>query len=159
MGPGDYFLDIGEGVTRVADLPNPIVEQRTRSYRRRACPQCGRGSCRHSIGHRVLHEVGDIRLDRPRDLVVIYSKHYCAACDIHFNVDTSDLAPPGSHYTTLVISIAVRLVVEDGLPYRISSWHMWRDHRVFIPFATIQDWVENAGKKPVRESKVTTSTG
>jgi hypothetical protein len=39
------------------------------------------------------------------------------------------------------------LVVEDGMPYRPASWHLWRDHRVFVPFATIQNWVEAAGKK------------
>jgi hypothetical protein len=43
--------------------------------------------------------------------------------------------------------LAVRLVVEDGLPYRPASWHLWRDHRVFVPFATIQNWVEAGGKK------------
>jgi hypothetical protein len=41
----------------------------------------------------------------------------------------------------------VRLVVEDGLPYRASSWHLWRDHRVFVPYATIQNWAEAAGEK------------
>jgi hypothetical protein len=41
----------------------------------------------------------------------------------------------------------VRLVVEDGLPYQAASWHLWRDHRVFVPFATIQNWVEAGGKK------------
>jgi hypothetical protein len=24
---------------------------------------------------------------------------------------------------------------------------LWRDHRVFVPWATIQDWVEAAGEK------------
>ena len=62
-------------------------------------------------------------------------------------VHPDDLAPPGSHYTHRVISLAVRLVVEDGLPYRLASWHLWRDHRVFVPFATIQNWIEAAGKK------------
>lgn len=32
------------------------------------------------------------------------------------------------------IELAVRIVVEDGLPYRPTSWHRWRDHRVFVPF-------------------------
>jgi len=64
-----------------------------------------------------------------------------------FSADLTDLAPPGSHYTQRVITLAVRLVVEDGLPYRTASWHLWRDHRVFVPFATIQNWVEAAGKK------------
>jgi hypothetical protein len=45
------------------------------------------------------------------------------------------------------MDLAVRLVVEDGLPYRPTSWHLWRDHRVCVPFATIQHWVEAGGKK------------
>jgi hypothetical protein len=43
--------------------------------------------------------------------------------------------------------LAVRLVVEDGLPYQAASWHLWRDHRVFVPFATLQNWVEAGGEK------------
>ena len=44
-----------------------------------------------------------------------------------------------------------RLVAEDGLPYRSASWHLWRDHRVFAPYATVQNWVEDAGgKNPLR---------
>ena len=39
------------------------------------------------------------------------------------------------------------VVCEDGLPYRSASWTLWRDHRVFVPFATIQNWVEASGKK------------
>jgi hypothetical protein len=45
------------------------------------------------------------------------------------------------------VSLAVRLVVEDGLPYQAASWHWWRDHRVFVPFATLQNWVEAGGEK------------
>src|SRR6266516_3201985 len=63
------------------------------------------------------------------------------------NLMWADLAPPGGQYTHRVIDLAVRLVVEDGLPYRPASWHLWRDHRVFVPFATIQHWVEAGGKK------------
>jgi hypothetical protein len=68
---------------------------------------------------------------------VTYSSHYCSQCRKHFNIDLSDMAPPGGHYTHRVTQLAVRLVVEDGLPYRPTSWHLWRDHRVFVPFATI----------------------
>ena len=46
-----------------------------------------------------------------------------------------------------VVDLAIRLVAEDNLPYRTASWHLWRDHRVFVPFATIQNWVEAAGEK------------
>ena len=84
---------------------------------------------------------------RPVDLLVSYSSHHCSTCKKYFNIDLSDLAPPGSHYTHRVIDLAVRVVVEDGLPYRPASWHLWRDHRVFVPFATIQNWVEAGGKK------------
>lgn len=147
MPPGDYCPDSTEGITRVQDLPRPLVEQRSRSYRRRPCPRCGRSCYRDSLGHRLLHDLGCLHHDRPCDWHVVYSKHRCDACDIYFNSDFSDLAPPGSHYTQRVISLAVRLVVEDGLPYRPASWHLWRDHRVFVPFATIQNGVEASGKK------------
>src|SRR3954468_14480559 len=40
-----------------------------------------------------------------------------------------------------------RLEGWDGLPYQAASWHLWRDHRVFVPYATIQNWVEAAGGK------------
>ena len=95
---------------------------------------------------RVLHDLGDLKANRPRDLRVSHSQHYCSHCDIYFNADMDDLALPKAHYTHRVVSMAVRLVVEDGLPYRTASWHLWRDHRVFAPFATIQNRVEAGGK-------------
>jgi len=84
---------------------------------------------------------------RPRDLLVTYSQHRCQDCGTYFNADMDDLALPKSHYTHRVVQTAVRLVVEDGLPYRAASWHLWRDRRVFVPFATIQNWVEAGGEK------------
>jgi hypothetical protein len=78
---------------------------------------------------------------------VLYSRHFCSRCRKYFNADMTDLACPGSHYTRRVVDIAVRLVVEDGLPYRAAEWALWRDHRVFVPFATIQNWVEDGGEK------------
>jgi hypothetical protein len=99
------------------------------------------------MGQRTLHDLGDLRTGRPVDLVVTYSSHYCSNCRKYFNVNLSDLAWPNSHYTRRVIELAVRVVVEDGLPYRPASWHLWRDHRVFVPFGTIQNGVEAGGKK------------
>ena len=78
---------------------------------------------------------------------VTYSQHRCPKCNTYFNADMEDLALAKSHYTHRVVALSVRLVVEDGLPYRSASWHLWRDHRVFVPFATIQNWVEAGGKK------------
>jgi len=94
-----------------------------------------------------LHDLGDLQSGRPVDLQVTYSQHRCSNCRIYFNADMTDLALPKVHYTHRVVSMAVRLVVEDGLPYRAACWHLWRDHRVFVPFATIQNWVEAGGKK------------
>src|SRR4051812_9169961 len=150
MGPGDYVSDLTEGITRIDDLPAPLVERRSRNYRRRACPRCGRGCYRDNLGQRVLHDIGSLPRGRPRDIHLVYSQHRCECCRLYFNADMSDLAPVGSRYTHRVISLAVRLVVEDGLPYRAASWHLWRDHRVFVPYATVQNWTEAAGEKSRR---------
>jgi hypothetical protein len=95
----------------------------------------------------LLHDVGDLVHGRPRDIELIYSQHLCTKCRKYFDADTSEYALLKSRYTHRVVSLAVRLVVEDGLPYQAASWHLWRDHRVFVPFATIQNWVEAGGKK------------
>jgi hypothetical protein len=79
--------------------------------------------------------------------VVTSSQHDCTKCRTYCHADLSDLGPPGSQYTHRVMDLAVRLVVEDGVPSRPARWHLWRDHRVFVPFATIQHGVEAGGKK------------
>lgn len=147
LGPGEYVPDATEGISRVEDLPKPRVEQRSRNYKARRCPRCGCRAGRYAVASRTLHDLGDVRAGRPIDLVVTFSGHHCPACDCYFPADTSDLAPPKCHYTRRVQDLAVRLVAEDGLPYQGTSWHLWRDHRVFVPFATIQNWVEAAGGK------------
>lgn len=145
--PGEYVPDSTEGITRVEALPKPLVCKRSRNHSRRPCPRCGRSGYRHGQGHRSPHDLGCPLRDRPRVLHVACSRHFCCRCQCHFSVDLSDRAPPGSHYTRRVISLAVRLVVEDGLPYRSARWHLWRDHRVFVPLATLQNWIEAAGEK------------
>jgi hypothetical protein len=147
FGPGAYRPDPTEGIAVPADLPPPEVVLYSRNDKRHACPRCRHQAYRDKQYQRTLHDLGNLDLWCPRDLVVTYSQHYCTKCQKYFQADLSDLAPPGSQYTHRVIDLAVRLVVEDGLPYRPASWHLWRDHRVFVPFATIQNWVEAGGKK------------
>ena len=147
MAPGRYTPDVTEGITRVEDLPPPRLQYRSRNHRHRRCSWCGEAAYRHDIGCRKLHDLSTLQSGCPLDLFVVYSKHRCPCCDRNFSVALSDLAPPCSHYTNRVIDLAVRLLIEDGLPYRTASWHLWRDHRVFVPYATIQNWVEAAGKK------------
>ena len=149
-GPGEYRPDPTEGTTRIDDLPRTKVACRSRNYRRRPCPRCGHSSYRDRLARRTLHDLGNPLTGRPRDVVLIYSQHYCSRCRKYFNADMTDLADPGSHYTRRVIDAAVRLVIEDGLPYRAASWTLWREHRVFVPYATIQNWVEAGGKKAAR---------
>lgn len=146
-GPGEYVSDGTEGITCVEDLPKPKVSARSRNFSQRPCPKCGHSCYRKRTFERTLHDVGDLVSGRPRNIHLTYSQHYCCKCKSYFNVDVSDLALPKSHYTYRVITLAVRLVVEDGLPYRAASWHLWRDHRVFVPYATIQNWVEAGGEK------------
>jgi transposase len=118
-GPGEYLPDATEGVIRVEDLPKPKVVRRSRDHRKLRCPECGHKAYRNRRQSRTLRDVGDPVSERPRDIMLTVSQHHCTRCDRYFLADTSDIAPPGSRYTCRVIAMAVRLVVEDGLPYRL----------------------------------------
>lgn len=146
-GPGDYRADPTEGIARPEDLPKAKIVKQSRNFKHRPCPRCGKSCYRDTSFTRTLHDVGDLVSGRPRHIELTYSQHYCCKCRTYFNVDVTDLAPPKALYTYRVIALAVRLVVEDSLPYESASWHLWRDHRVFVPFATIQNWVEAGGEK------------
>lgn len=146
-GPGEYLPDSSEGVIRPDDLPVPRIVKRSRSYRKYPCPFCGHKAYCDSRKIRRLHDLGDMTTGRPCEMRLVVSEHHCTRCGRYFYADASDIAPPGAQYTGRVIALAVRLVVEDGLPYRTASWHLWRDHRVFVPFATVQNWVEASGEK------------
>ena len=151
-GPGQYLPDPTQGITRPEDLPQLKVILRSRNYKHYPCPRCDQRCGRNNVITRILHDVGDLVSGRPCDIHLTYSQHYCPKCRKYFTADTSDYPLPKVHYTHRVISLAVRLVVEDGLPYQQASWHLWRDHRVFVPFATIQNWVEGGGKKGSRQN-------
>jgi hypothetical protein len=146
-GTGTVCSGSHRGITRVENRPPPVVTHRSRNYRRRAGPRWGRGCYRDNLGHRVLHDRGIWTRDRPRDRRIVYSRHRCRPGRSSFRADRSDVAPPGCHDTNSVIALAVRLVVEDGLPDRMASWHLGRDYRVFVPLATVQNGAEAAGDR------------
>ena len=150
-GPGDYVPDPTEGISRVEDLPKPRIEHRSRNYQSRRCPRCGHRAGRYATATRTLHDLGDSRAGYPINLVVTFSRHHCPDCDFYFPADLTDLADPKCQYTRRVQKLAVRLVAEDGLPYQAAEWHLWRDHRIFVPWTTIQNWVEAAGEKKNRQ--------
>ncbi len=155
LGPGKYLPDPTEGIARVEGLPKPQLIRIDRNFKQQPCRRCGRPAYRDHVYTRRLHDVGApsagsgqvLDAGRPRELEITYLQHGCTPCHKYFNADTSDLTPPFSHYTHRVISLAVRTVVEDGLPYEPASWRLWRDCRVFLPWATIQNWVEAGWEK------------
>jgi len=136
LGPGAYRPDPTEGMTAIADLPPPEIVPYSRNDKRQPCPRCDHSAYRDKQSQRTLHDLGNLDVWCPRDLVVTYAQHYCTKCRKYFH-----------DYPHRVMDLAVRLVVEDGLPSRPASWHLWRDHRVFVPCATIQHGVEAGGKK------------
>lgn len=147
MPPGEYIPDPTEGIKRIEDLPKPRIQPQSRNFQSRPCPRCGHKAGRYVLDTRTLHDLGDIGTGQPLDLLVTFSRHRCSHCGRCFATPMTDLALPKCLYTRRVQNLAVRLVCEDGLPYQSASWHLWRDHRVFVPFATIQNWVEAAGEK------------
>jgi hypothetical protein len=147
MGPGESTSDSPEGIPCVEDLPIPRREHRSRNDRTRPCPSGGRSAPRHRRGFRTGHAVGRGRRDRPRPRTVTYSQHRGRPGGRFFRADRSDRAPPGSPSTHRVIRRAVRWVAEEGLPYRVASGHLGRDHRVCVPFATLPNGIAAAGTK------------
>ncbi len=145
--PGAYLTDVTEGITRVEDVPKAKIISRSRNYTDRKCPRCGTRASRLRCVHRLLHDLGDLVAGHPHEIHMTSSPHHCAHCQHYFNADMSDVALPGNHDTHRVVAVAVGLVVEDGWPYRAASWHLWRDHRVFVPLATMPNWVEASGGK------------
>ncbi len=124
FGPGEYVPDPTEGIVDINDLPQPILVPYDANYDHSPCPRCGHLAYRHKFDQRTFNALGVVRAGRPIDRVVHHSSTSCSNCRKHFNADLSALAWPGSHYTRRVIDLAVRIVVEDGLPYRPASWHL-----------------------------------
>jgi hypothetical protein len=76
FGPGAYRPDPTEGITAIANLPPPEIVSSKRTYLRQACPRCGYQAYRDKQYQRTLHDLGNLDLWCPRDLVVTSSQHY-----------------------------------------------------------------------------------
>src|SRR5262245_35458200 len=76
-GPGEYRPDSSAGITAPADLPQPEIVPYSRNDIRQSCPRCGHSAYRDKQSHRTLHDLGNLDLWCPRDLVITYSQHYC----------------------------------------------------------------------------------
>lgn len=146
-GPGEDRPDPSEGLNRIEDLPRPKVRVPSRNPRRRPCPRRGHRAYRDGPGRRSLQDSGLPLTARPCHLISIHSQHDRSRGRKDFNADWTDLTDPGSHSTRRVVDAAVRLVIKDGLPSRAAGWTPWREHRVFVPDATIRNRVEAGGEK------------
>lgn len=124
--PGEYSPDPTAGITDPKNLPKPIIKKKSRIKKKCRCPFCKRAATRHGTRTRTLHDLGDLGSGRPVDVQFKHSTHYCCKCKKYFNVQTTDIAAPKGEYTKAVVDLAVRLVVEDQLPLREASWHLWR---------------------------------
>lgn len=124
--------------------PKPIIEKRSRIQDTFPCPQCGHECRKHRLGHRKLQS---LNYGRPLFIELTYSVHYCPKCEKHFNIDMSDLAAPGSHYTNYIVEYAIHLVLDKKLSYREASRELWRESFIFVPFATIPKWVKAKKRK------------
>jgi hypothetical protein len=98
FGPGEYRPDPSAGIIAPADLPQPEIVPYSRNNLRQPCPRCCHAAYRDKQSQRTLHDLGNLDLWCPRDLVVTYSQHSCTKCRKYLSADLSDLAPPGSQY-------------------------------------------------------------
>jgi hypothetical protein len=123
FGPGEYVPDPTEGIVDSKDLPRPQLVVYSRNHEPTPCPRCDHLAYRHKCAQRTLHDLGDLSAGCPVDLRVTYSSHYCSQCRKHFNIDLSDVAPPGGHYTHRVIQMAIRLAPVARSPCLCALCH------------------------------------
>src|SRR5712692_6797369 len=139
LGPGAYVPDPTEGLVDSKNRPKPHLVAYSRHHDHPPCPRCRHLASRHTSGQRPLHALGHVSTGGPVDLLVTYASHYGSPCRKHCHIALTEVAPPGSPSTHRVIQRAVRLGVEEGVPYRPTRGHLWRAHRVFVPCATLQN--------------------
>jgi hypothetical protein len=90
LGPGAYRPDPTEGITAIADLPPPEIVPYSRNDKRQLCPRCGHVAYRDKQSQRTLHDLGNLNVWCPRDLVVTYSQHYCTKCQYRRQLPRAD---------------------------------------------------------------------
>src|SRR5262245_12292137 len=74
FGPGEYRPNPSAGITAPADLPQPEIVPYSRNDIRNACPRCGHSAYRDKQSQRTLHDVGNLDLWCPRDLLAAPGK-------------------------------------------------------------------------------------
>ena len=145
FGPGAYRPDPTEGMTAIADLPPPELVLSSRTYTRQACPRCGPQAYRDKQYQRTLHDLTSTCGVRVVSWSPIRSTTVRSVASTL--MQTSQISPHPVVSTPPRDGLGGAAGGRGWLAYRPASWPLWRDHRVFVPFATIQNWVEAGGKK------------
>ena len=83
FGPGEYRPDPSAGITAPADLPQPEIVPYSRNDIRQPCPRCGHQAYRDKQSQRTLHDLGNLDVWCPRDLVITYAQHDCTKVRDH----------------------------------------------------------------------------
>ena len=60
FGPGAYRPDPTEGITAIADLPQPEIVPYSRNDKRNVWPRCGHVAYRDKQSQRTLHDLGNL---------------------------------------------------------------------------------------------------
>ena len=107
---------------------------RSRNFSCRRCPFCGGRGGRWGVASRTVHDLGDSLSGRPgRGASIFATPHIAVWPVVAPSLPISPTSPRSkSQYTHRVQQTAVRLVIEDDMPYRIASWHLRRQPPRFL---------------------------
>ena len=148
-GPGEYVPDATEGITRVEDLPKPRIHKQSRNFAARPCPHVSPrppDDTASAYTHTPRPRRPTLRPTARRGRYILTASLPTLWPPLHRRPERPLHSPSAS------TPVASNNWPSDSLrrtlcPTASASWHLWRDHRVFVPYATMQNWVEAAGEK------------
>jgi len=89
-------------------------------------------------------------MDPPPVIEVFEYKHMLASgfSNLALLILREQSAPTDSDclHTRRAIHWALRLVREEGLNHRNACWRLYCEHQVFVPAATLKNWIKAASK-------------
>jgi transposase len=121
-----------------------------------SCPVCGEVCKRHSVGVRILHDLGE---SRPRRWRVVFGKYHCLKCCKIFSVDVP-LAMRRYRYTKGVMAKALALSKDHT--FEKTSEILLSQFHIRVPMTTIHEWLnisEEIGDDGVDSGIVGSGTG
>jgi hypothetical protein len=127
-------------ITCMKDLPKANHDQRSSNDRRR-CPNCGHPLPQGSLFTGFQLDLKDLAAQLS-DQSVPVPPHCGSKCNTCFGGVQSNPTAPDCQHTRRAIRWALRLVREEGSNHRGASWRLYCEHQVFVPAATIKNWIK-----------------